>query len=112
MNEDDARTDLRYVRILHLTATHGERADEAALTALLRAGAVARYGTVRERTRRAVTRAGALDVVIGAPDRKRYDRPLGSLAAAAAARERCDERRHRSRGGAELRLQGPRIPGF
>lgn len=79
--EEDARADLEYVRILHLAASDGERAVEAALAALLTEEAVPHYEAVRERVRGVRTGAGVPDVVIGAPDLTRYDRLLGGLAA-------------------------------
>jgi hypothetical protein len=82
VTEDDARADLEYVRILHLAASDGERAVEAAMAALLLEGSVPRYEAVRALVRGVRTGVGVPDVVIGAPDLTRYDRLLGGLAAA------------------------------
>lgn len=79
--ENDARADLEYVRILHLAASDGEHAVEAALAALLSEGTTPHYEAVRASVRGVRTGAGVPDIVIGAPDLARYDRLLGDLSA-------------------------------
>ena len=79
---DEAHADLEYLRSLHLAASDGERAVEAALVTLLAEGTLPRYEAVRSRVRGPRTGAGMPDVSIGPPDLKRYDRLLGARAAA------------------------------
>ena len=76
-----ARADFEYVRILHLAASDGERAVEAALAALRTEGTVPQYELVRERVRGPRTPAGVPDVRVRPPDLTCYDRLLGSFSA-------------------------------
>jgi transposase len=84
---DDARADFEYVRILHLAAQDGEQAVESVLEGLRTEAVVPQYETVRERVRGPRTPGGAPDVQIDVPDLSRYDRLLGSYAAAADGEE-------------------------
>jgi hypothetical protein len=76
--QDEARADLEYVRILHLAASDGERAVEAALVTLLAEGTMPCYEAVRPRVRGARTSTGVPEVAIGPPDLTRYDRLIGT----------------------------------
>ncbi|MGH8299779.1 MAG: Mu transposase domain-containing protein, partial [Steroidobacteraceae bacterium] len=84
--EDDARADFEYVRILHLAASDGERAVEAALAALRSEATVPQYELVRERVRGPRTATGVPDVRIPPPDLTCYDRLLGSYSADSGVR--------------------------
>jgi hypothetical protein len=108
--KDEARADLEYVRILHLTAGDGERAVDAVLALLLSAGMTPYYETVRMQVRSPRTGAGIPDVIIGALDLTCYDKLL-----VAHTGERLMSARSSPTARGEVleqRLKGLRLPGF
>ena len=73
------RTDVEYVRILHLAATTMESTVDSALALLLEAGDPFDYATVKELANPAPPRAPVLSLS-GMPDLRVYDSLLAGVA--------------------------------